>query len=68
MRGAFVVQLRKVTHNSQLGGVVEEVDTGIQAKFQSENELIEFLRQRFAQIQQIEEHKEGTNESRDDRR
>jgi hypothetical protein len=68
MRGAFVVQLRKVTHGRQLQGVVEEVDTGTQAKFLSENELIEFLRQRFAQRQQSDQHKEGPNEPRDDRR
>ena len=68
MRGAFVVQLRKVLHGSQLEGVVEEVDTGTQAKFVSENELIEFLRQRFAQTQQGDQYKEGTNEPRDDRR
>jgi hypothetical protein len=68
MRGAFVVQLRKVTHGSQLEGVVEEVDTGTQAKFLSENELIEFLVRRFAQTQQSDQHKEGTHEPRDDRR
>lgn len=32
-------------------GLVEEVDTGQQAKFVSENELIEFLRARFALTQ-----------------
>ena len=42
------MQLRMITHGSQLEGVVEEVDTGTQFKFSSENELIEFLRQRFA--------------------
>lgn len=68
MRGAFVVHLRKITHGSQLEGVVEEVDTGTQAKFLSESELIEFLRQRFAQTQQGDQYKEGTNEPRDDRR
>ena len=48
MRGAFVVQLRKVREgSSQFEGVVEEVDTGTQAKFLSESELIEFLRERF---------------------
>ena len=68
MRGAFVVQLRKITQGSQLEGVVEEVDTGTQARFISEDELIEFLRQRIAQRQQSEEHEEGTNESNDNRR
>jgi hypothetical protein len=61
MRGAFVVQVRKVTEGSRLEGVVEEVDTGKQAKFLSEEELIEFLRERFAQRQQSDQHKEGTN-------
>jgi hypothetical protein len=61
MRGAFVVQVRKVTEGSQLEGVVEEVDTGKQAKFLSEEELIEFLRERFAQRQQSDQNKEGTN-------
>ena len=49
-------------------GVVEEVDSGTQARFFSENELIEFLRQRFAQRPQSEEHEEGTNEPNDNRR
>lgn len=40
---------------------MEEVDTGKQAKFLSEDELIEFLRERFAQRQQSDQHKEGTN-------
>lgn len=57
MRGAFVVQLRGVTEGSQLEGVVEEVDTGKQAKFRSENELIEFLRERFAHTGQGDRHK-----------
>ena len=67
MRGAFVVQLRK-TQGSQLEGLVEEVDTGQQAKFLSENELIEFLRQRFAHTQQSDQPKDGKNESKDDPR
>jgi hypothetical protein len=61
MRGAFVVQLRGATHDGRLEGVVEEVDTGQQAKFLSEHELVEFLRQRFAQTQQRDERK-GSNE------
>jgi len=47
------VQLRKIAPDSQLEGVVEEVDTGKQAKFLSDHELIEFLRARFV------EQKEG---------
>jgi hypothetical protein len=68
MRGAFVVQLRKITQGSQLEGVVEEVDSGTQARFFSENELIDFLRQRFTQRQQSDDHKEGKNEPSDNRR
>jgi hypothetical protein len=68
MRGAFTVQLRKVTQDSQLEGIVEEVDTGEQAKFLSENELIEFLLQRFAQTQQSGRPKEGKNGPEDDPR
>lgn len=52
MRGAFVVQLRKVTQGSHLEGSVEEVDTGKLAKFVSEDELIGFLKECFAQTQQ----------------
>ena len=68
MRGAFVVQLRYAAQGSQLEGIVEEVDTGKQAKFLSENELIEFLRERFVQIHRTGQHKEGTNERKDDHR
>ncbi len=50
MRGAFVVQLRKATHGmaGQMEGWVEEVDTGKQSPFRSEDELIGFLRECFA--------------------
>jgi hypothetical protein len=68
MQGAFVVQVREVTRGSQLEGVVEEVDTGKQARFLSENDLIEFLRERFARTRQSHEHKEGTNEPKGNRR
>ena len=61
MRGAFVVQFRELTQAGQLEGVVEEVDTGKQAKFISENELIEFLRECFAETQQ-NDPKKGRNE------
>ncbi len=60
MRGAFVVQIRKVTAGSRLEGLVEEVDTGQQAHFVSENELLEFLRKRVAHAQQSE--RQGRNE------
>jgi hypothetical protein len=62
MRGAFVVQLRSVTQHSQLEGVVEEVDTGEQARFLSENELIEFLWERFAHTHRSGQHIESKNE------
>jgi hypothetical protein len=62
MRGAFVVQLRKGTRGNQLEGLVEEVDTGKQAKFLSESDLIEFLRERVAQVWGSPEEKEETNE------
>ena len=65
MRGAFVVQVRKVTRGSELEGTVEEVDTGSQAKFLSGNELITFLREHFAQTRQNDQGKEGTNERKD---
>jgi hypothetical protein len=53
MRGAFVVQLRKASQSmaGQIEGSVEEVDTGKQSQFRSENELVGFLRQRFAEMQ-----------------
>jgi hypothetical protein len=59
MRGGFVVQLRKIAPDSQLEGVVEEVDTGKQAKFLSDRELIEFLRERFVETMQRLQQKEG---------
>jgi hypothetical protein len=59
MRGGFVVQLRKIAPDSQLEGVVEEVDTGKQAKFLSDHELIEFLRERFTETMQQPQNKEG---------
>jgi hypothetical protein len=65
MRGAFVVQLKKITLGSELEGTVEEVDTGRQTKFLSENELIAFLRENFAQTRQNDNGQEGTNEHND---
>jgi hypothetical protein len=65
MRGAFVVQLKKITRGSELEGTVEEVDTGRQAKFLSESELMAFLRENFAQTRQNDKGKEGTNERTD---
>jgi hypothetical protein len=66
MQGAFVVRLSKMTEGSRLAGLVEEVDTGKQARFVSESELIGFLRERFTQTLQSRQ-KEGKNERNDDR-
>lgn len=50
MRGAFVVQLRKAKSGAnQMEGSVEEVDTGKQLHFHTEDELVGFLRKRFIQ-------------------
>jgi hypothetical protein len=55
-----------MTEGSRLAGLVEEVDTGKQARFVSESELIGFLRERFTQTLQSRQ-KEGKNERNDDR-
>jgi hypothetical protein len=49
MRGAFVVQLWKVSQDTvgQMEGSVEEVDTGHEAHFNSRDELIAFMRERL---------------------
>ena len=49
MRGAFVVRLAPETDASQgqLEGWVEEVDSGVELKFSSGQELLTFLGQRF---------------------
>jgi hypothetical protein len=62
MRGAFVVQLRRTTHDRRLEGLVEEVDTGKQAKFHSERELIGFLRECVSQSRQGSKEEDGPNE------
>jgi hypothetical protein len=46
MQGAYVVQLRMESPEDKLSGRVEEVDTGRMVRFQSEEELLEFLRRR----------------------
>jgi len=66
MQGAFVVRLSKASESSRLAGSVEEVDTGKQARFLTETELIAFLRDRFAQTLQSREQKRGRNERKDD--
>ncbi len=56
MRGAFVVQLRKASQDPAglLEGSVEEVDTGKPYQFRSDEELLQFLRKRFAESIQKE--------------
>jgi len=53
VRGTFVVQLRNFSQREpdRLEGLVEEVDTGKQRHFKSENDLIRFMRERVADIQ-----------------
>ena len=62
MRGAFVVQVWKASQGSAgtMEGLVEVVDTGNQFHFRSEAELIEYLRNRFAETSRNEPGKEGT--------
>jgi hypothetical protein len=62
MRGAFVVQLRNAGPNvpGRMEGLVEEVDTGKQSHFRSEDELVCFLRERFAESSQSVPGKEET--------
>ena len=67
MQGAFVIRLRKVNHSSQLEGLVEEVDTGREARFHSGDELIDFLRESTAGTQQGDQHNEGTDERKNNR-
>jgi hypothetical protein len=49
MRGAFVVQLGPETKTSKghFEGSVEEVDSGIELRFRSAGELLQFIGQRF---------------------
>lgn len=57
-----MVQLRKTAPAGPLEGSVEEVDTGKQARFCSEHELIGFLRARLAHMLQSNEEKEEIDE------
>jgi hypothetical protein len=56
MHGAFVVVLRKAGQDltGPLEGWVEEVDTGNPYQFRSVEELLQFLRRRFAESGQKE--------------
>jgi len=49
MRGAFVIQLGPETKTSKghFEGSVEEVDSGIELRFRSTGELLQFIGQRF---------------------
>jgi len=62
MRCAFVVHLRRAKQGTrnQMEGSVEEVDTGKQFHFRSEEELIFFLRERFAETLWTPPDSEGT--------
>lgn len=56
MRGAFVVVIRKASQDpsSLLEGSIEEVDTGNPFQFRSGEDLLQFLRKRFAESGQKE--------------
>jgi len=63
-QAAFIVQLW-TAEGSQFTGLVEDVDTGKQVKFLREQELLDFLRERFHPDAQSDERKEGTDERKD---
>jgi hypothetical protein len=56
MRGAFVVRLGPGTESArgQFEGWVEEMDAGKRVKFQSSEELLRFLRQRFGEALRLD--------------
>jgi len=62
VRGAFVVQLKNVGPGvtGKMEGSVEEVDSGNESQFHSEDELIAFLRECFARSCQRTSLNEGT--------
>jgi hypothetical protein len=62
MKGAFVVQLKNAGRGVTRGmeGSVEEVDTGKESHFRSEEELVSFLRECFARSCQMASQDEGT--------
>ena len=57
-----MVQFLKASQcmGGQMEGLVEEVDTGNQHHLRSEDELIEFLRERFAETYRSLSGREGT--------
>ncbi len=61
VRGAFVVQLKNVGPvTGKMEGSVEEVDSGNESQFHSEDELLAFLRECFARSRQRTSLNEGT--------
>ena len=62
VRGAFVVQLRNVGTGvtGKLEGTVEEVDSGKESQFHSEDERLAFLRECFARTCHRTPLNEGT--------
>jgi len=62
VRGAFVVRLRNVgpAVTGKLEGSVEEVDSGKESQFYSEDELLAFLRECFARSCHKTSPNEGT--------
>jgi hypothetical protein len=67
MRGAFVVRLQRGGHTGPLQGSVEEVDTGRQARFCSDEELLLFLRERFAATRESQQKEESSYERNEER-
>jgi hypothetical protein len=61
VKGAFVVQLRNVGTGAtgKMEGSVEEVDSGKESQFHSEDELLAFLRDCFARSRQRASLNEG---------
>ena len=62
-----MVQLQNTNPDSQLEGVVEEVDSGLQTRFHSGAELLSFLRERFTRTQEGHDEAEGIKNERKDK-
>jgi hypothetical protein len=65
MRGAFVVQLVNGTqpNQGQFEGWVEEVDSGMQLRFRSTDELVTFLTRRMQAVCRREDDQENDPEN-----
>ena len=65
MRGAFVVQLSKGSQSNQdeFEGWVEEVDSGMQLRFRSADELVTFLTRRMQVVRRREDVQEDSEMS-----